>query len=93
MASRKVDYQAVVEKIISDGNHGPYAVARCQELGCITFSLDPKVWQEDDLPEPGICVVLSKIRKKRAGWRAQIGRFLMPSDLTTSNQQSEGSEQ
>ena len=73
-------YQAVVEKIIRNGRHGPYAVARSEEIGNVTFSLDPEVWREDDWPEPGMYVVLSQIRKKRAGWRAKHGRFIVPSD-------------
>ncbi len=73
-------YQAIVEKIILGGRHGPYAVARSPELGSITFSLDSEIWQEKDWPEPGICVMLSQIRKKRAGWRAKHGRFINPSD-------------
>ena len=73
-------YQAVVEKIIHGGKHGPYAVARCDELDSITFSLDGNVWQEKDWPEPGMYVMLSEVRKKRAGWRAQNGRFIEPSD-------------
>lgn len=79
-------YQAVVEKIIRGGKHGPYAVARTDEIGSITFSLDGNVWQEKDWPEPGMYVMLSQIRKKRAGWRAQHGRFIEPSDdQQTSN--------
>jgi len=74
------DYQAIVNKIISDGKHGPYAVAHSEELGWITFSLDPAVWSESDLPECGMYVVLSRVRKKPAGWRAQHGRFFQPSD-------------
>lgn len=80
-------YQAVVEKVIPDGKHGPYAVARSQELGSVTFSLDPKVWKEDDWPEPGTCVMLSTIRKKRAGWRAKSGRYVKPSDDERSEHQ------
>lgn len=79
MASDR-SYQAVVQTIVSGGKHGPYAVARSEELGLITFSLDSKVWQESDWPEPGTCVVLSQVRKKRAGWRAQHGRFFEPAD-------------
>ena len=73
-------YEAVVEKIIRGGKHGPYAVARTEEIGSITFSLDDNVWQEKDWPEPGMYVMLSQVRKKRAGWRAQHGRFIEPSD-------------
>ncbi len=83
-------YQAVVEKIIRGGKHGPYAVARTDEIGSITFSLDDNVWQEKDWPEPGMYVMLSQVRKKRAGWRAQHGRFIEPSDdQQTSNSQKE----
>jgi hypothetical protein len=73
-------YEAFVEKIVFGGKHGPYAVARSQVLGTVTFSMNEKVWQEKDWPELGTCVVLSQVRKKRAGWRAQHGRFFEPSD-------------
>lgn len=73
-------YHAVVEKIVPHGKHGPYAVSRTDELGLVTFSLTLDVWNEEDWPEPGTCVVLTKVRKKRAGWRAVSGRFLEPSD-------------
>lgn len=79
MASDR-SYQAVVQTIVPGGKHGPYAVARSEELGLITFSLDSKIWQESDWPESGTCVVLSQVRKKRAGWRAQHGRFFEPAD-------------
>lgn len=84
--SQEQEYHAVVEKIIQNGRHGPYVVARCVELGVVTFALDGNVWQEEDWPEPGMCVMLSKVRKKRAGWRANRGRFVQPSDeQQTSN--------
>lgn len=89
------EYQAVVQKIIPGGKHGPYAVASSDQLGSVTFSLDSNVWQEDDWPDPGTCVVLSRIRKKRAGWRAQNGRFFQPFDEKNQNQnqnQKENSE-
>lgn len=79
MANDQV-YKVVVEKIISGGKHGPYAVARSDELGSITFSLDRNVWQEKDCPEPGTYVMLSRVRRKRAGWYAKHGRFFEPSD-------------
>lgn len=78
-------YQAVVDKIIVDGKHGPYAVARSEVVGTITFALDSSVWQEKDWPEPGMCVLLWCLRKKRAGWRAQQGRFVEPSDEQQAN--------
>ena len=80
-------YRAVVEKIIPNGQHGPYAVARSDELGSITFSLDNSVWQEQGLPESGTYVVLSQMRKVRAGWRANSGRFMKPSDEQHSKEQ------
>jgi hypothetical protein len=79
------DYRAIVEKIYSHGPHGPYAVTSCDKLGSVTFSLDAVVWQESDRPEPGTYVILSQVRKKRAGWRAQKARFLEPADETTAN--------
>lgn len=83
--------QAIVEKVIAVGPHGPYAVASCPELGSgsITFSLDTTVWKESDWPEPGMCVVLSQMRKKRAGWRAKSGRFVKPSDEQQPNNSKE----
>ena len=73
-------YHAIVDKVVNEGEHGPYAVARCEELGVVTFSLDSKVWQEEEHPESGTCVVLSRVFKKRAGWRARTGRLFQPSD-------------
>jgi hypothetical protein len=73
------EYRAMVEKIILDGKHGPYAVASVEGLGSVTFSLVLPVWEEE-VPEPGEYVVLSRVRKKPSGWRAHCGRFLQPSD-------------
>lgn len=73
-------YNAIVQRIFLDGKHGPYVVASHEDLGDITFSLVPPVWEETDLPEHGTVVVLSTIRRKRAGWRAYSGRFFRPSD-------------
>jgi len=73
--------EAVIQKVVNDGNHGPYAVATCEGLkGSITFSLEKPVWNEKDRPNRGDIVILDDIRKKRAGWRAQKARFLRPSD-------------
>ena len=41
-------YEAIVVKLIEAGKHGPYAVARLKDVGLVTFSLEPKVWQERD---------------------------------------------
>lgn len=73
--------KAVVQKVIAQGPHGPYTVATTETLeGSVTFSLEPTVWQEEDWPEAGNVVLLSKIRRKRAGWRAKAGRYYLPSD-------------
>lgn len=80
-------YIAIVEKVVPKGRHGPYAVARCDQIGAtVTFSLDISVWEEDDAPEEGTYVMLSDVRKKRAGWRAMKGRFVRPSDKQPSNE-------
>ena len=72
--------QAIVQSV-QNGRHGRYAIATSEEVaGSITFSLDPEVWQEQDEPERGMSVVLSDLRKKRAGWRAMSGRYFRPDD-------------
>lgn len=76
----KKEYRAIVEKVIPDGKHGPYAVVYSKELGSVTFSLGNDVWDGEECPEPGTYVMLSKLRKKRAGWRAQHARFEEPGD-------------
>lgn len=78
----------VVEKVVRDGQHGPYAVARDHRLGSVTFSLTSEVWIERRYPEPGSEVILEDFQKKRAGWRAMSARFLRPEDMGNSNQQS-----
>jgi len=78
--------KAVVQKVFSKGNHGPYAVATAQGIdGSITFSLGEGVWSEADWPEPGEYVLLNKFRKKRAGWRAMKARFYKPMDEQRAN--------
>jgi hypothetical protein len=84
--------KAVVQKVIQEGKHGPFAVATSAQLeGSVTFSLEPAVWEENERPEEGMAVFLGKIRQKRAGWRAEQGRFWKPSD--EQNQQIERSNQ
>ncbi len=73
-------FSAIVQKTFAEGVHGPYAKASSEELGSVTFSLKPEVWQEKRQPEEGDVVILSDIRKKRSGWRAYSGRFYRPSD-------------
>jgi len=74
------NHHVIVEKIILEGRHGPYGVARFLKLGSVTFSLKPPVWNEADFPELGSYVILSQVRKKRAGWYAKHGRHVVPSD-------------
>jgi len=82
--SDKVVVKAVVQKVLPNGKHGPFAVASSDGLrGSITFSLESNVWQEDEWPEEGMFVFLGKLRQKRAGWRAKQGRFWKPSDEQT----------
>ena len=73
-------YRAIVQKVFPDGRHGPYAKATSETLGTVTFSLKPPVWEEKRFPDEGTYVILSGLTKKRAGWRADSGRFLRPSD-------------
>jgi hypothetical protein len=78
-------YRALVEKIELGGKHGPYAVARVVSSnddikGPITFALLEPVWAEGDNPEPGTYVILSRLRSKKAGWRAMSARYEVPSD-------------
>ncbi len=68
--SETAPIRAVVEKVIPKGRHGPYAVARNEEVGSITFSLASPVWTEGDYPEAGEVVLLSSLREMQKGWRA-----------------------
>lgn len=80
MSSVSTSYQALVQKIIPHGKHGPYAVAQSDDIpGWITFSLNKPVWQEEEEPKPGTYVILSDLRKKD-GWRAEKARFYRPGD-------------
>jgi len=84
--------KAVVQKVIQEGKHGPFAVATSNQIeGSVTFSLEPTVWKEKEWPERGMVVRLGELRQKRAGWRAKTGRFWTPSDEQT--QQAERSKQ
>ncbi|MFZ2523138.1 MAG: hypothetical protein WAW92_02010 [Minisyncoccia bacterium] len=82
-------YKAIVQRIFAVGRHGPYAKATSEELGNVTFSLTELVWNERRQPEEGELVVLSDVTKKRAGWRAQSGRFYRPSDEVKSQKTGE----
>ena len=74
--------RAIVQKVITNGRHGPYAFAVSEGINAlkITFSLAEDVWKESEMPEEGMFVVLSQLRKKRGGWRAHRARFLTPAD-------------
>lgn len=87
MADEK-KYPGVLEKIIREGKHGPYAVARCDDLGVVTFALDKPVWNENEWPNPGTYVICSDLRRNRAGWRAQSARFVRPGDENSNQQPS-----
>ncbi len=65
--------RAVVQKIVENGKHGPYAVAYPEDRkvsrrtrGSITFKLSRPVWERESWPEPGTVVILSDIREKRS---------------------------
>lgn len=73
----------VVQKIVRNGRHGPYAVVKDPELGSITFSLLPEVWNENRFPETGSEVIVCDFESKTAGWRAMSARFFRPSDVPT----------
>ncbi len=80
-----VAIRAVVERVIREGKHGPFVVATSDAItGSVTFSLEPTVWQDDEWPEEGAVVYLTKLRKKRAGWRAKQGRQWLLSDEQTA---------
>ena len=80
--------KAVVQKVIREGPHGPFAVATSDQIkGSVTFSLEPTVWKEKEWPEEGMVVFLEEPRKKRAGWRAKQGRFWKPSDEQTQQRE------
>lgn len=90
----KSAYVAVVQDIISAGKHGPYAVTKCEDVGSVTFSLNEETWKEKECPKPGTVVVLSRLIKKRAGWRANSARLFKPADeKTPSKKQTAKSKQ
>lgn len=85
MDAAQIEYRAVVQAIVEDGRHGPYAVATSEDIeGTITFSLSPDVWKEVEWPKPGFDVLLINVVSKRAGWRALEARFIRPSSRTTN---------
>ncbi len=88
--STEMPIKAVVQKVIPEGEHGPFVVATSDQLtGSVTFSLEPSIWKEADWPEEGMYVILEKLRQKRAGWRAKAGRFFKPSDEQTETRKEQ----
>lgn len=72
---------AIIQSVIPNGKHGPYAVATAEGVeGSITFSLSSPVWTENDQPEPGTRVILDNLRQKSAGWRALSARYVRLAD-------------
>lgn len=79
---------AIVQKVIASGPHGPFAVTSSKGIeGSITVSLNPPAWQEEKWPDGGTMVVLDDVYKKRAGWRANAGRFYRPTDESLTQEQ------
>lgn len=74
-------YKGIVEKVVQ-GAHGPYGVVRHADLGSVTFSLLPPVWNEEDVPECGMEVETRMLRKKRGGWRAMRAWYVQPTITT-----------
>jgi hypothetical protein len=78
----KLSYLAVVQKVIPRGRHGPYAVTTAKKIeeGSVTFSLNKPTWREGKWPEEGTIVVLTDLRRKKSGWRAENARCYQPTD-------------
>lgn len=77
----------VVQAVITEGRHGQFAWVSHPKLGSVTFSLEPEVWHEEDVPSPGSEVMIGKYRKKRAGWRAMYARYVTPADITATSKE------
>lgn len=81
---------------IVNGEHGPYIVTTPVDIsitGSITCSL-AGAWIESRRPKKGEHVILSDFTKMPAGWRANFGRFMRPSDEhETSNQHQASSKE
>jgi len=76
------EYLGIVEVVVTTkGGNNRYARATVANIGVVTFSLQPPVWQEDmPSPERGTYVVMSNIYRKKGGWRAERCRLLRPGD-------------
>ncbi len=72
----------IVRRVVRDEGREPYVVTTAESFqeGSITFSLNPQVWSEDRDPEPSSEVIMTKLEKRRNGWRALSARFRTPQD-------------
>lgn len=80
--------RALVVGLVREGKYGPYFVSLSEQIGpesSVTCSLDPTVWVEAAWPQVNQVVVLSKLVRMQAGWRAMHGRNLRPSDELSAN--------
>lgn len=78
---------AIVQTIVLDGEHGPYAVATSSSMPgeWITFSLNSPVFEGEILnpkTDLGTRVVLSDLRRKKQ-WRANKARIMSPEDVSS----------
>lgn len=82
MTAHNTPIVGIVRRVVRDEGHEPYVVTTSKSVqdGSITFSLAPEVWSEDRDPEPSAEVVMSKLEKRRNGWRALSARFRNPTD-------------
>ena len=72
---------ARVTKIVTD--KGFYAVTfpvdeDLRNMGSITVSLVPGVWNETEAPEAGVALRLRNLRMTKKGWRAMKASFVRP---------------
>ena len=87
------EYKAVITDLVDDErskHEGPYVVLRVinhPTLKSATAFLVPEVWEDKDMPSRaawldwrGTYVVISKLRKKRRGWRALHVRLFTPEE-------------
>jgi hypothetical protein len=75
----------IVDRIVPDGPHGPYAVTKTDDPrigGFITFGMgnEENAWTEKIWPSEGDAIHLSNLKKRRGGWRAEKARPWMLED-------------
>lgn len=79
---------AVVENIITPRRGPSYAVAKAKGIdGSITITFTGPVWF-GKLPRIGEEIRLTKLMKRKLGWRAMSGRLSRPSDKTKQSTKS-----